>query len=117
MILPKASSSRGLHWHKPRAPQIESLPLPELLKYPIATVQRKSAKLLVDVGSRVLKGQPLTASENHDLVVTHAGSSGVVSDISNGSVTVKTDGNNNFHAIYNHNIPYPKDLKEKICLF
>jgi electron transport complex protein RnfC len=94
MRLPKASSNRGLHWHKPRAPQIESLPLPELLKYPIATVQRKSAKLLVDVGSRVLKGQPLTASENHDLVVTHAGSSGVVSDISNGSVTVKTDGNN-----------------------
>ena len=94
MILSKTGTarSRGLHWRKPQAPQIESLPLPELLKYPIATVQKQSANVLVEVGSKVLKGQPITVSEDHNLVVTHASSSGVVSDISNRTITVKTDG-------------------------
>lgn len=83
---------RGLHWSKPQALPIETLPVPDTLFFPISQWQQTTAELLVETGSTVYKGQALTRSDNHNVIITHASSSGVVIDIADSFITVKTDG-------------------------
>ncbi len=83
---------RGLHWSKPQAGPIETLPVPDTLYIPISHWQQTTAELLVTTGSTLYKGQPLTRSYNHNVIITHASSSGEVIDISDNRIAIKTDG-------------------------
>jgi electron transport complex protein RnfC len=60
---------------------IKTLPLPSHLYIPVKQHIGLEGDILVSVGDKVLKGQPLTASENPFSVPVHASSSGTVSHI------------------------------------
>ncbi len=86
------SRRRGIHWHKPDAPVIESLPLPDILRFRVSRACGQTADISVSIGQRVLKGQPLTHSTDTSMAMTHASSSGKVTGIHNGTITIATDG-------------------------
>ena len=60
---------------------IATLPLPESLTIPLKQHIGANGKLIVNVGDKVLKGQPLTEAAGHWSVPVHAPTSGVVSEI------------------------------------
>ena len=60
---------------------IKQLPLPKQLVLPLQQHIGRQGDLLVKVGDKVLKGQPLTQSTNPMSVPIHAPTSGVISDI------------------------------------
>jgi len=81
---------------------IEELPIPSILCLPLEKHLGKDGIILVNVGEKVKKGQPLTRT-NGKLVPLHAPTSGVVSSISNETlphpsgekglcIVIKTDG-------------------------
>lgn len=60
---------------------IETIPLPEKLYIPIKQHIGLDGEVIVNVGDRVLKGQPLTKSENTFSVPVHASTSGIIESI------------------------------------
>lgn len=60
---------------------IRQLPLPKQLILPLQQHIGRQGDLLVKVGDKVLKGQPLTESTNPMAVPLHAPTSGIISDI------------------------------------
>jgi len=60
---------------------IRQLPLPKQLILPLQQHIGRQGDLLIKVGDKVLKGQPLTQSSNPMAVPVHAPTSGIVSDI------------------------------------
>jgi electron transport complex protein RnfC len=60
---------------------IRSLPLPKQLVLPLQQHIGRQGDLIVNVGDKVLKGQPLTQSSNPMVVPVHAPTSGTVSAI------------------------------------
>ncbi|GAA5140202.1 electron transport complex subunit RsxC [Thalassotalea piscium] len=62
---------------------IRQLPLPEILRIPVQQHIGEPGDILVKVGDKVLKGQPLTASEHPMVVPVHASTSGTVTAIEN----------------------------------
>ncbi|MCI2285311.1 hypothetical protein L3081_20405 [Colwellia sp. MSW7] len=60
---------------------IRQLPLPKQLIIPLQQHIGRQGDLLVKVGDKVLKGQPLTQSTNPMAVPIHAPTSGIISDI------------------------------------
>jgi electron transport complex protein RnfC len=60
---------------------IKQLPLPKQLILPLQQHIGGPGDLLVNVGDKVLKGQPLTKSTNPMTVPIHAPTSGIISDI------------------------------------
>jgi electron transport complex protein RnfC len=60
---------------------IKQLPLPKQLILPLQQHIGSPGDLLVNIGDKVLKGQPLTKSTNPMTVPIHAPTSGIISDI------------------------------------
>ena len=60
---------------------IRNLPLPKQLILPLQQHIGRQGELIVNVGDKVLKGQPLTQSSNPMVVPIHAPTSGIVSAI------------------------------------
>ena len=79
--------------------EIQYLPLPDKLYIPVKQHIGVNGEIIVSVGDKVLKGQPLTRCDSAFSVPVHASSSGVVS------------------AITEHPAPHPSGLPElTICI-
>lgn len=87
----KPASHPALQWNKPAAPLIQQLSLPATLHLPLSRGINDDA-LLVDTGSKVLRGQPLTQSNDLRFPPVLASSSGTVTAISNRTIEIHTDG-------------------------
>ena len=85
-----ASFHGGLHLegHKEISTQvaIADIPLPKQLHIPVSQHIGARGKLLVNVGDKVLRGQPLTEADGVISAAVHASSSGVISAIESGHV-------------------------------
>ncbi|MEM7259033.1 MAG: electron transport complex subunit RsxC [Pseudomonadota bacterium] len=92
--LNKGAVHPALQWHKPPAPPIQQLPLPDTLRLPLPQ-GIVADNLLVSSGSQVLRGQPMTISSDLLVPLVHASSSGVVSNIDATHIEIKTDGMDN----------------------
>ncbi len=93
-LLPLTSGYRGLRSNKQPAPDIRTLPLPDELLMSLPA-DAKAYDVLVQTGDQVLKGQPLTNSDDFRIPPIHASSSGTVTDITSTSISVRTDGLDN----------------------
>ena len=62
---------------------IRNLPMPEVLILPLKQHIGQMGELIVNVGDKVLKGQPLTRSQHPMAVPIHAPTSGIVQEIKN----------------------------------
>lgn len=80
----------GLRFNKIASPPIEHLPIPDTLKILLKQHQGMPAGVIVAQGDTVIKGQPLTASDDLLQVPVHASSSGTVKSIDQHYITLAT---------------------------
>ncbi|MDO9219938.1 MAG: electron transport complex subunit RsxC [Thiobacillus sp.] len=106
---------------------IHAAPLPKKLVIPLRQHIGQSAKPIVNVGDRVLKGQMIAAADGRISTAVHASSSGVVSAINEQPVphisglpdlciTIETDGRDEWiaHAPLDYQAMAPADLRMRI---
>lgn len=81
----------GLIFQHKSAPLIESLPLPATICIPLIQHQGHAGRTLVATGETVFNGQALTASDDYMRVPVHASANGVVTNITDSTITIATN--------------------------
>ena len=84
----------GLTFTKASTPPITQYPLPSVLHVPTIQHQGSAARVIVEVGDHVNKGQALTASVHLTEVPVHASCCGTVTAIDQSHITIHTDNGN-----------------------
>ena len=81
----------GLRFHKMPAPQIETIPVPDILIIPIKQHQGSPGNIIVSQGQHVSVGQALTASQHLAEVPVHASGTGIIETISATHIAINID--------------------------
>lgn len=94
----------GLHFKALPFSDIEIAPLPDTVKINVTD----GTEITVGTNDNVLTGQPLTQSHTN-FVSSHASISGVVTDITSNTITIKSDG---IDENYHYNTPQLNDSED-----
>ena len=80
-----------------RKSPIEPFPPPKIIKLPLLQHVGRPAAPVVQVGNAVGKGQMIAAADSELSCIIHSSVSGIVADISNGTITIENDYNDMLH--------------------
>ena len=92
-----------------RKSPIEPFPPPKIIKLPLLQHIGTPAVSIVQVGDIVAKGQMIAVADSELSCHVHSSVSGIVTDISNGIITIENDYNDTFHSSIR---PFEKKITE-----